>query len=258
MGLVGGMRFFVRVEVWPAGAEEVLLDGAEGHHAVSVMRVAVGDVVDVFDGEGRVGVGRVTELDKKSVRVRVEAERFSPRPGGRLALAVAIPKKSTIEWIIEKAVELGVSDVVPLLTRRTVVRLNVSERPDRQRKWERAAIEAAKQCRQDWMPKIHEPQPIENALQRLPPTEFTLPLVACLQPDSRPLADVLRQAGALPPAGAETRGAVWIGPEGDFTDDEYTLLRESGLVPVSLGRLILRVETAALYALSVLRFCTAD
>ncbi|MFN0130348.1 MAG: RsmE family RNA methyltransferase [Verrucomicrobiales bacterium] len=257
MSLVGGMRFFLRAEVWPTGVEEVILEGAEGHHAVSVMRVAVGDAVDVFDGEGRAGVGRVAALEKKWVRVRIEAERFSPRPSGRLALAVAIPKKSTIEWIIEKAVELGVSDVVPLLTRRTVVRLDTADRPDRQRKWERAAMEAAKQCRQDWLPKIHEPQPLENAILSLPPSEFTLPLVACLQPDARPLADVVRQAGALPPTGAETGGAVWIGPEGDFTDEEVALLRESGLVPVSLGRLVLRVETAALYALSVLRFCTS-
>ena len=243
------MRFYLPAAAWPAEGAEAVLDEAESRHAASVLRVRPGDGVEVFDGAGRVAPAAVTEAGKKAVRLRIGTVRHAPPPPSRLVLAVAVPKGSTIEWIIEKAVELGASEIVPLLTSRTVVRLAPAERAERQRKWERVAIEACKQCGQNLLPRVHAPRPLAEALAAAPPASFDWPLVACLQPDARPLGEVLRERGATRPPDA----AVWIGPEGDFTQEEYAELRAAGLLPVTLGSIILRVETAALFCLSVLR-----
>lgn len=246
------MRFYLPAAAWPADAGEALLDEGESRHAGAVLRVRPGDAVEVFDGAGRVAPAVVTEAGKKNVRVRLGVVRQAAPPASRLLLAVAVPKGSAIEWIIEKASELGASEIIPLLTQRTVVRLDPAERAERQRKWERAAIEACKQCGQNWLPRVHPPRPLPEALAAAPPAGFDWPLVACLQPDSRPLCDVLcERPTASPPA-----AAVWIGPEGDFTPEEYAQLRSAGLHPATLGPLILRVETAALFCLSILRHRT--
>jgi 16S rRNA (uracil1498-N3)-methyltransferase len=248
------MRFFLPVEAWPDDGAVAVLEEAESRHAAAVLRVREGDEVEVFDGRGRAAVAMVTAVGKKEVRLRLGPVRKIPPPASRLVLVVAVPKGSTIEWIIEKAVELGASEVVPLLTQRTVVRLDASERAERQRKWQRVAVEACKQCGQNWLPHVHPPQSLDEALAAVPPREFAWPLLACLQPDARPLAAALpAPPPARPPDPPRPDAAVWIGPEGDFTPDEYSRLRAAGLRPVTLGPIILRVETAALFCLSVIR-----
>jgi len=248
------MRFYVSPADWPAEAEAVSLDESEARHASVVMRVRVGERVEVFDGCGRVATAVVAAAGKRAVELTLSETRLAPAAGSRLVLAVAIPKGATMEWILEKAVELGATEVAPLLTQRTVVRLARDERHDRQIKWQRVAVEAAKQCGQNWLPTVHPPRTVADALTALPPMDFSWPLVASLQPSARPFREVLglpAGGGAVPARHA----AIWIGPEGDFTPEEDAALRAAGLRPVTLGPIILRVETAALYCLSVLRFC---
>jgi 16S rRNA (uracil1498-N3)-methyltransferase len=246
------MRFFLPAPEWPTDQSDAVLDPSESRHAATVLRLRPGDAVTVFDGLGREATARVVESGKQAVRLAVGEPRLTARPAMRLVLAVAIPKGSTIDWIIEKAVELGAAQVIPLLTERTVVRLAPADRVDRQRKWQRIALEAAKQCGQNWLPSVLPPQPLADALASAPPSDFQWPLVASLQPDARPLAPTL---AALP---APAAAALWIGPEGDFTPDEYHQLRAAGLLPVSLGPTVLRVETAALYGLSALQFAATQ
>jgi 16S rRNA (uracil1498-N3)-methyltransferase len=248
------MRFYLPASAWPADDAGAQLDEAESRHAAAVLRVRPGDAVDVFDGAGRSAPAVVTEAGKKGVRLRLGAVRHAAPPTSRLLLAVAVPKGSIIEWIIEKAVELGASEIIPLLTQRTVVRLDPAERTERQRKWERVAIEACKQCGQNWLPRVHPPRPLTEALAAAPPADFHWPLVACLQPDAWPLGDVLHDRATAHPTDPRRKdAAVWIGPEGDFTPDEYAQLHAAGLLSVTLGPIILRVETASLFCLSVLR-----
>jgi 16S rRNA (uracil1498-N3)-methyltransferase len=247
------MRFFIPPSHWPADSAQAVLDGAESRHAATVLRVQPGDSLEVFDGAGRAATAIVSSVTKSQVHLQLAPSRTTPPPAARLVLAVAVPKGASMDWIIEKAVELGATEIVPLLTQRTVVRVPAPERPERQRKWQRLATEACKQCGQNWLPLVHPPRPLPEALATLPPASFGWPLVACLQPDARPLRTVLhRLPPPSPPAPADA--AIWIGPEGDFTPDEYTELRSTGLHPVSLGPIILRVETAALFCLSILRY----
>ena len=152
-----------------------------------------------------------------------------------------------MEWIIEKAVELGVNAIFPVLTERTVVKLDAKDAAKKQEKWQRVAIEACKQCGQNWLPKVHTPAPFLTALDSLPAHD--LKIIAALQPDARALREITNLQSQITKS-----AAVTIGPEGDFTPDEYTTARERGYAPITLGPLVLRVETAALYALSILRY----
>ena len=127
------MRFYVTKDRWAADATEITLDPSESHHAASVLRATVGDCVDIIDGQGRTATAEIIHLHKKETRLRLGAIRILLPPAAKLVLAVAIPKGSTMDWIIEKSVELGATEIVPLLTQRTVVRLNASDRPERQR-----------------------------------------------------------------------------------------------------------------------------
>ena len=255
------MRFYVTKDRWAADATEITLDPSESHHAASVLRATVGDCVDIIDGQGRTATAEIIHLHKKETRLRLGPVRILPPPTARLVLAVAVPKGSTMDWIIEKSVELGATEIVPLLTQRTVVRLNASDRPERQRKWQRLAVEACKQCGQPWLPRVRTPRTLPEALLIAPPPSFALPLLASLEPPVRPLSSLWPPSAPAPTTTREAPtpeapimdASVWIGPEGDFTPDEYAQLRDAGLWPVSLGPLTLRVETAAFVCLSVLQ-----
>jgi 16S rRNA (uracil1498-N3)-methyltransferase len=153
-----------------------------------------------------------------------------------------------MDWIIEKAVELGIAEVFPLLTERTIIRLNAAEASEKQEKWQRSALEACKQCGQTWLPKIHAPQPWKAFLAHLPDTDFRL--IAALLPESRKWADLPKNTGKSV--------LLTIGPEGDFSAAEYRQALEHAFQPWSLGEIILRTETASLYCLSVLRHELGD
>ena len=162
-----------------------------------------------------------------------------------------MPKGKIIESIIQKAVELGARRIVPLLTEHVVTHLGEKDRADKRDKWQQVAIEAIKQCGAAWLPKIEAPMTIEQYLARK--EKFDLSLVGSLQSDRRPPRECLggfqAKHGRLPQS-----VGIWIGPEGDFTLDELKAIQTSGALPISLGRLVLRVETAAIYCLSILNY----
>lgn len=243
------MRFYLPPERWGTG--RVCLDAEESHHAAVVLRVKPGTRVELLDGVGRRAQAEIVAVAKKEVALDVrEIETVPPLPG-RLVLGVAVPKGATFEWIIEKAVELGAQEIVPLLTVRTIFKVPAAERAERARKWRRLALEACKQCGQAWRPTIHEPTPWAQALSQCPAAEFDLPLLASLGESSRRLSDAaaaFRQQHDRAPRQA----LILIGPEGDFTPEETQSALAAGYVPVTLGPLVLRVETAALSALAVL------
>jgi len=151
-----------------------------------------------------------------------------------------------MDLIVEKATELGAAGIVPLLSERTVVRADADEAIGKRDKWQRLASEAAKQCGQNWVPDVAKPQTPKEFFQS--GEKFDLMLIASLQPDSRKLKDVLAETGAKKFA----RVLILVGPEGDFTPAEINLAKNAGCRPITLGPIILRTETAAIYCLSVL------
>jgi len=242
-------RFYLPPERCAGAALQ--LDEREAHHALHVLRVRRGEPVAVLDGAGREFLCEIADCSRSTVTLTVKQENSTPALPCSITLLVAVPKGKIIESIIQKSVELGAYRIVPLMTERVVVRLDEQERTDKREKWRLVAVEAIKQCGAAWLPKIETPMTIEQFLARK--ERFDLALVGSLQGERRHPRECFREFqakhGRLPQS-----VAVWIGPEGDFSSDELKAIEAAGAVPISLGRLVLRVETAVVYGLSVLNY----
>jgi len=234
-----------------ADPKEITLSSDESHHLVAVNRAAAGSTVVAFDGRGNEWICELLDADKRAARMKVRfAQKAKPIPF-RITLGQALPLGGAMESIVKKATEIGVSVIVPLESERTQVHLD-SDRSDRKiGKWQTSALEAAKQCGNPWLPEI---APVTSASSFMESAKgYDLKLIASLQPGAKSLKSVLgqyRSAHSKPPL-----NVLWlIGPEGDFTPAEMSLSRTSGFEPITLGPLVLRCETAAVYALSVLSY----
>jgi 16S rRNA (uracil1498-N3)-methyltransferase len=227
------------------------LDRQEAHHALHVLRLRAGDKVTVLDGGGRQFACEVASHDRDAVSLVVLEERVAPAPLARITLLQALPKGKIMESIVQKATELGVSRVVPLLSERVIARLDEEDARHKREKLQAVAIEAIKQCGSPWLPLVETPISPADYLTRKEPSE--LALVASLHKGSRHPREYFnsfsQRFGRLPKS-----IAVWIGPEGDFTDREIADIQGAGASPITLGPLVLRSETAATYCLSVLSY----
>jgi 16S rRNA (uracil1498-N3)-methyltransferase len=236
-------RFYLPPHVWRT--DRLTLEGPEAHHAQYVLRLQKGDRVTAFNGRGEEATAEIAAISKGRLDLRVlGTAKTHPLPCA-LTLGQAIPKGKNMDLIVEKATELGAAGIQPLLSERTVAQYDPGEAERKAQKWERVAIEASKQCGQNWVPTVSTPRTPKdffNAAQR-----FDLMLIASLQPDARPLKSVLAEF-ATPPKSV----LILVGPEGDFTPAEVGLARSHGCRPITLGPIILRTETAAIYCLSVL------
>jgi 16S rRNA (uracil1498-N3)-methyltransferase len=225
------------------------LDPEESHHCSHVLRLCEGDRVTVFDGAGREGQATIASTSSSRVTLKIAGTSKTPSPPCEITLAQAIPKGKNMDLIVQKAVELGASKLVPILSDRTIVQLDADETAKKREKWRTVALEACKQCGQNHLPVISAPMNMKDFFERA--DKSSLLLIASLQPDARTLKFVLseytQQHGALP-----KRVTVFVGPEGDFTPAEISLAKSHGCQPITLGPIILRTETAAIYCLSVL------
>ncbi len=241
-------RFFLPPE--QCKGNSLVLEGPEAHHGLRVLRLRKGDKVTVLDGHGRECVCEIVSAERQKMRLRVEGARSHPEPACRITLLQAIPKGKLIESIIQKATELGAYRIVPLLTERVVHRLDSKETAEKREEWQQIAIEAIKQCGAPWLPLVERPLRPAEFLARS--ERFELPLVASLLSQDHPRKhfDAFRAKHGRQPASA----CIWIGPEGDFTPQEIEAIETSGVLPVTLGPLILRTETAATCCLSVMQY----
>jgi len=242
-------RFYLSREEWQGN--RLTLTGSEAHHALHVLRVACDEEVTVLDGAGQQVLAAVREMTRASVQLEVLRRTQSPPPSCEITLLQAIPKGRIIEDIIQKATELGVHRIVPLLSEHVVMRLDSEGVAAKAEKWQQVAIEAVKQCGQVWLPKVESPRTFKDYLST--GERFELALIGALHGGAQPprtcFDQFRRQHSRLPQT-----VALWIGPEGDFTPGEIAAAKEAGARPITMGDLILRVETAAIYGLSLIRY----
>ena len=242
-------RFYVPQKNVDLKRNEILISGEEAHHIVDVMRLKDSDSVTVFDGTGVEYTGFIKRIDPHSKAVTVEIMRTDKPASDRLpeiTLAQGIPKKAKMEYIIEKATELGVHRIVPIVSARTIVRPDEAGREKKASRWSRIAAEAAKQCGRVEVPEVSEIAKYENMLTGL--DEYDLVLFAHLSGATVSVKEALSsfKAGKV---------IVFIGPEGDFTPEEAKLIENKGNCKyISLGRRVLRSDTAGLFVLSVLNY----
>lgn len=231
--------------------DRLRLGGQEARHALRVLRLQTGDPAFVLDGQGNEFQCKVESTSRDSLSLRVTQKRCAPPLPCSVTLLVGIPRGKLIESIIQKSVELGARVIVPLLAERAVTRLDEEGARHKGEHWRQTAIEAMKQCAAPRLPEIETPVSVAEFLARR--QVFDLQLVGSLQKERRHPGEVFAEfekTNGRPPQSA----AVWIGPEGDFTAEELKAIAESGAHPVTFGNLILRVETAALYCLSILNY----
>ncbi len=248
-----------------------------------------GEKAVLFNGRGHEVTAELLGSDNRiqrhvgEIRFRKLHEARTPPLRCRITLGQAIPKGKNMDLIVQKAVEIGAAEIAPLISERTIVDLDPKEAAQKQLKWQQVAIEAAKQCGQNWLPQVQRPKklkdffaqfPVEAGVSparpaisqptRLPPQKsdpnFELRLIGSLQSDAKHLKKVLADYSAETASPVED--SPWrartvlmlIGPEGDFTPAELALAKTNGCRPITLGPIILRVETAAIYCLSVLSY----
>ena len=198
-----------------------------------------------FDGRGRSASATIEQVRKHAVTLTIGEITTHPSRIPEITLVQAIPKGKTMEWIVEKAVELGVQRIIPLITRNTVVKYDAADAPKKAEKWQRVAIEACKQCGQNWLPEVTNP--IEWS-QWLKNDHSGVNIIASLAKGATSFRELLEKHPQLEQA------SLLVGPEGDFTPQEMQQALELGYQPITLGDIVLRTETASLFCLAALRY----
>lgn len=237
-------RFHV-ADLGPAGGS-FELSTAEAHHAMHVLRLGVGDAVELFDGRGGRALGQIEHAKHGKVSVALQGPVvFRARPVPAVGLCFAVPKGKRLDWLLEKATELGVAWLWPIIFERSVSGGDELS-PSKQDRWLTHCIAAAKQSGLDFLPEIRQastlPELAKAYAQQASPERVAL--VGDLSPTATTLAKAL--------CGRESLESVLIlvGPEGGITERELDVLRQAGFVSARLGGTVLRVETAAIAMLA--------
>src|SRR5438552_5979185 len=243
-------RFYISPENWNPDA--LTLSGSEAHHCRDVLRMTRGDKAVIFNGRGREITAEIVDLHAGQVRFRKLHESSTPLLRCHITLGQAITKGKNMELIVQKAVEIGAAEIAPIISDRTIVQIDSNTAAQKQRKWQQIAIEAGKQCGQNWLPRVHPPKKLADFFSASE-QPFDLRLIGSLQPDARNLKSILEMY--LGQHTDRPRSVLMlVGPEGDFPPAELALARRHGCEPITLGPIILRVETAAIYCLSILSY----
>lgn len=220
------------------------LSPAATHHLVRVLRLQAGVELVVFDGSGREWPATLTDV--KSGRIHTGWSRTVTRESPMwITLVQGVARGEKMDWTIQKAVELGVAAIVPVITQRTTVRLDPDRAQRRREHWQGVVIAACEQCGRTRVPQVAAPIPLEHWLSGLKDPSMVLdPRAAC----------TLSDAWSAPPS----RMNVLVGPEGGLDENEVRAVVEAGCIPVWMGPRVLRTETAGLAALAALQTLYGD
>lgn len=240
------MRYYIDPEQW--SPDEMILSGEEAHHLIHVLRGQTGDEITLIDGCGRQATASITEITRKEARARVLQQTAKAPPATEITLIQALPREQKMDLIIQKATELGVRHIVPVTSDTSVVRLKTDEAAGKIERWGKIAMSAMKQSGCLWLPHIHPVAGLLDYLTTMP--RYDLWMTCSLEPDTRPIRDVIQQAQAHHPKTI----AFLVGPEGDLSARERAAARNAGARMVSLGNQVLRSETAAIYVTSILQY----
>ena len=234
-------RFYI---AQPLTTGAITLPESSAHYISRVLRMQAGDALQLFDGSGQEFTGVLTEVGKKTVMVELEnSQPGQPDSPLQVHLGQVLSRGERMDWAIQKATELGVTEITPLFSERCEVRLNADRLQKRLEHWQQIAISACEQCGRSSIPLIHTPVALEKWQQTI---EADLKLV--LHPDASPLASHQRPASI----------ALLIGPEGGLSDAEVNAAQQAGFHAACFGPRVLRTETAPVVALSLVQHLWGD
>ena len=240
-------RFYVSAD--QLAEKEVFISGGDVNHIKNVLRLEVGDWIVACDGNGTDYVSRIQSICSDEVVASIERV----QPTGtelpvRITLFQGMPKKDKLELIIQKAVELGACEIVPVMTKRTVVKLSEEKKINKRlERWQSIAYAAAKQCDRGIIPTVHKPVSYEEALAMADQLDYNV-IPYELQTGMEEARKIVDQACKQRSLG------IFIGPEGGFEPEEVERAMTRNIHPMTLGKRILRTETAGMALLSILMF----
>ena len=239
-------RFYVLPE--QIGEEEVFISGSDVNHIKNVLRLTVGEWVVVCDGDNTDYYCRINSLSSDEVVCHIEKKQPSGTElDAKIYLFQGLPKSDKMDWIIQKAVELGVSCVVPVYTKRCVVKLDEKKAAKKQERWQKIAESAAKQCDRGLIPRIEKPVTLTEAFDIAKGLEYNMMPYECAE-GMEHAREVIAEAVK------RTSIGIFIGPEGGLEEEEVSQAVAAGCQVLSLGKRILRTETAGIAVISILMF----
>ena len=225
--------------------EEMYIEGVDARHISKVLRMQPGDKLQIVSDDGVSAMAEITAIASERVSVRcLEKLAESHEPRVRLVLAQGLAKGEKMDFIIQKAVEMGAYSVIPVAMEHSVVRLDGAKAAKKVERWQKIAESAAKQSKRDIIPQV---QPVQSMAEMLASGDCENKIIAYECEDRLSLKAALKAAEA---AGGIKELLLIIGPEGGISEGELELARQAGAVPVSLGRRILRAETVDLWLLA--------
>ena len=228
---------FFYIENIDAGDTNVL-DEDNSRHVVSVLRMQEGEPLNLTDGKGNLLTAVITDPHKKKCRVSITGRQFTEPPARKTGIGISLVKNPVrFEWFLEKATEIGVSEIIPLLCSRT------EKQHFRYGRMKNVLVSALLQSRQTWLPVLQEPVKFDTVLS-LPSYQQKF-IAHCIEEDKKNLGSKLINVSASQ--------LILIGPEGDFTPGEIAEALQNGFVPVALGETRLRTETAGVVAATILK-----
>jgi len=232
------LPFFYITEFGPS-QKEIVLDEDTSRHVVQVLRMKEGEKLNLTDGKGKLITAEIIEGHKKHCSVKVIDSQFTPHVSRKIAIAISLLKNANrFEWFLEKATEIGVSEIIPLICERT------EKQKFRHDRMKGICISAMLQSQQVWLPELHEPvKYIEYIRSIKSDTDLTKFIAHCEEPGEK------QNLSTFKPLNHST---ILIGPEGDFTKQEIELALQNNFIPVSLGETRLRSETAGVAASVIL------
>jgi 16S rRNA (uracil1498-N3)-methyltransferase len=226
--------------------EALSLPESTSAHVGRVLRARPGDLMTLFNGQGGEFEAQILEIGRRSVRVRIGAHRAIERESPlKLTLLQAIARGEKMDFIVQKATELGVAAIIALPAQRSVVRLDDEGHRKRSEHWRSIAVGACEQCGRNRIPTIEVAADLSAAIARSPATDRRV----LLEPDAEQSLATLTQSSGM---------TLLIGPEGGFADAEVALARAQGFIPCRLGPRVLRAETAPVAALAVIQALAGD
>ena len=213
--------------------------GSEHHHLRNVLRLELGETIRIIDGEGSVITATISKIETELTFTKIEKLEYHDRTTPSITLFQGIPKHDKMELILQKTTELGVTQIVPIITERSL------QKPSKSRleRWHRIMLSATKQCGRAWIPELNEIQTLQGCLDAI--HTYDCAVIFWEIESERHIQSVLRKHPEVKTI------ALIVGPEGGFTDDEVKDIIEKGCIPVKIGSTILRTETAAIAGMAM-------
>lgn len=228
----------------PSSDTVIVTDKKQVNHLKNALRLKAGEKVCLFDGRGNEYISEVESVLPAKVSFRIRDKRLICASQCGLTIACAIPKKAKMDDIIDKLTQIGVDRIIPMETRHVIVKLDKGKKSERLLRWKKIALAASQQSQRNVIPQIDPVRNIDEVL--LNERDYDLKLIPHLSGERASLREVIEKQNPK-------NILVFIGPEGDFHEKEIGLAMESGCIPVTLGRNVLRVDTAALAVASFIR-----